>query len=699
MLCFAEGYKFAVWYRSVGGVRGNGGQTVVPPSWIEEYDEQLVWYDFGEPTPVGYTELLSLVRKIAAISLLAQRWPSPGSRHTAALALAGLLLRGGVSVRDAEQIVGLVALAAHDEEREMRIRCVGDTHAKLKACVPTTGAPTLADLLDGRVVRRVADWLQLRAPWAKEDTQATDEPDEWEPPMPFSDHPRPEFPTVALPTELQEWAEAEAEAVQVPLDLAAVIALTITAAAVSRVVVIEAKSGWVEATNLYTLTVLPPGARKSPVFKHAKQPVKLYEREMVERMDKVVASAASRRRIMEAELKAAEQDAVKLTGVNGDLASAKAYRLSRELDESKVPELPQYTVDDCTPEQLATIIAKQGGNVALLAPEGDIFATIAGQYSKTGQGFIGIFLRGHDAEDMRVSRVGRKEDRIDGAVLTVGLMAQPQILHGVMGNLQFRGRGLVGRFLYSLPMSRIGTRTLRSRSMSNDVQGRYEALIRRIYELKPLPIETDSNGEERLANLDDQPHVVGLDTDAWELLMEFHERLEPMLPETGELGYMADWASKLVGRTVRIAGVLHACTHLEQAWDVPIDAETMARAIKIGEYFLAHAKAAYGDMGSDPEVSAARLLLAWIERLKWREFTKRDLFEQTKGRFGKARDLDQGLAFLEAQGYLRTRPEPERELGRRGRKPSPKYEVNPAVFDRTPFNSANSANTANGGEP
>ena len=66
---------------------------------------------------------------------------------------------------------------------------------------------------------------------------------------------------------------------------------------------------------------------------------------------------------------------------------------------------------------------------------------------------------------------------------------------------------------------------------------------------------------------------------------------------------------------------------------------------------------------------------AWVEREQLASFSKRDAWRALRGRFGKAADLDAPLAMLVEHGHLR---EAEREpSGRRGRKPSPIYLVNP----------------------
>jgi hypothetical protein len=145
-------------------LRANGHQTIVPPSLHDETGELITWESEGEPARVTAGELRVAVAKVAACALIAWRWPD-GARHDAALALAGLLLRGGMAPHDAEHFVEAVARVAGDDEWRDRVRCVPDTAQSIAAGEAATGGPRLADLLaDGpMVVSKLREWLQLRA--------------------------------------------------------------------------------------------------------------------------------------------------------------------------------------------------------------------------------------------------------------------------------------------------------------------------------------------------------------------------------------------------------------------------------------------------------------------------------------------------------------------------------------------------------
>jgi DNA polymerase I-like protein with 3'-5' exonuclease and polymerase domains len=147
-------------------LRSTGGQTVVPPS-VHPSGEELRWEEFGEPAQVAIADLDATVRKTAAASLLAIHWPSPKSRsrQNAALGLAGGLLGAGWSVADVQRFLRAVAVAANDDEQDMRVNTADRTDKKLRAGKKVTGWGTLVKALGKQVgtalMTRLADWLKL----------------------------------------------------------------------------------------------------------------------------------------------------------------------------------------------------------------------------------------------------------------------------------------------------------------------------------------------------------------------------------------------------------------------------------------------------------------------------------------------------------------------------------------------------------
>ncbi|MBV5336486.1 MAG: bifunctional DNA primase/polymerase, partial [Deltaproteobacteria bacterium] len=174
-------------------IRSTGGQTVVPPSHyqIGGKKEKLTWDEFGSPGQITSDELRVNVSRIAAIALVADEWKS-GSRHLKALALSGVLLRGGYTQAQAESFLRAVCEAAKDDEVKDRMAALSDTSKNLANNRPATGLPSLAALLGERVVEAIQNWLSLRAPTFNESFA-------WELPLSFDKINTPEIPADLLP--------------------------------------------------------------------------------------------------------------------------------------------------------------------------------------------------------------------------------------------------------------------------------------------------------------------------------------------------------------------------------------------------------------------------------------------------------------------------------------------------------------------
>jgi hypothetical protein len=185
------------------------------------------------------------------------------------------------------------------------------------------------------------------------------------------------------------------------------------------------------------------------------------------------------------------------------------------------------------------------------------------------------------------------------------------------------------------------------------------------------------------------PHMLTISDDALEALDRFHEQIEQDLPAAGRLGDIVEWGSKLTGAVARLAGLLHLADHAGHIdpWRSPIQTSIITRAIRIGEYLVPQAKAAFAMMGMDPTVTDAQHLLRWIENKGLTEFTVRDIFEGTKGRFKKVDNLKPGVSLLAEHGFIRQRPDPPKTGP--GRPPSPTFDVNPLTRSQNSHNSHN----------
>ncbi len=524
-------------------------------------------------------------------------------------------------------------------------------------------------------------------------TMAVANETQWELPVPLGEYHVPPFPLEAFPRELCELCEfcaAVAESCQVPVDLVAMLVLTVGGAALAKTIEVHVRGDHIEPVNLFTATALPPGNRKSSVFRIVTQPLMDFEREEIERLKPIIEQSRNQREILEESLKHAQKKAAREEDAEqrADF-ERRAREYAEELSRHVDLKAPQYIGDDATPESVARLLCENGGKFALMSPEGDVFELMGGRYSGTPN--LGVYLKGHAGDDIRVNRVKleRPVQFVHRPALTMGLAVQPDVIRGLASQKGFRGRGLLGRFLYSMPESLLGYRKTITPPIEGSIRTAYSQRI-----LKALHVEPARGSDGQPV-----PHSITVDDAALDALNDFAVAVEKDLRVGGEFESMRDWAGKLVGAVCRIAGILHGLMHAcpPGLRNLQINLETMLGAIAIGEYLVPHAKAAFFEMGADPAIDLARKILRWVEEERLSAFSKRDAHMRCRGAVRKVDEMDAPLRLLMAHGFIR-----EQEVHRNGpgRKPSQSYEVNPLWLAQNAHNThnypliANSADSA-----
>ncbi len=494
------------------------------------------------------------------------------------------------------------------------------------------------------------------------------------------------FPVEALPAPLQAYTKSLAEAYQVPADLPAMLMLASASVPLAKRVQVKATEDWIEPCNLYVAVVLPPASRKSAIFKAISAPLENHEQQKSDLYSELLGDQVQKLKILEKQLKIAEKNAIDAPPEEQTIAMAEAQRLRKELPE--IPIAPRILVDDISPEKLASLLADQDGRIALMSAEGGVFDMIGGRYS-SGTPNLDVYLKSHAGDTLRVDRVGRDFEQVHSPALTIGITIQPEILRGLANKPGFRGRGLLARFLFSLPPSGIGNRKTNTPPVLPGVRASYHRIIMDLFRM----FDSDS---PRIT-LENAPGFPGepfsmttlvLDNEASRLFESFREKTERDLAPGGGFEFLGDWAGKYPGVVARIAGILHMVkgVHEQTSNIIPlrISIETMQHAIRIGEYLADHALVAFEFMGLDQNREAAAHVLSWIERKEILVFSLRDAHQDLKGRYKHRDEIASALRVLEEHGYVRGLAISDNQ--KVGRKASPKYEVNPEIH---PHNTQN----------
>ena len=245
----------------------------------------------------------------------------------------------------------------------------------------------------------------------------------WKPPIPIAHGDLPEFPVDALSPWIRDYVHALATSTQTPTDLAAMLAMSAVAITCARRIDVRIKPDYREPLNIYTMTAMPPGSRKSAVFTHVMRPIV-----------------------------AAEQ---RLVGAADDNNGC----------------TPRLMTDDASPAALATLLAEQRERIAVVSAEGGVFRRIADRQSPIS---LELYLKGHVGDSLCLDRKNRKPEYVVRPSLTIALAVQPEVIRSLARTPSFGGRGLLGRFFYALPPSLIGFRVIDAPPVPTSVFSAYQ---------------------------------------------------------------------------------------------------------------------------------------------------------------------------------------------------------------------------------
>ncbi len=460
-----------------------------------------------------------------------------------------------------------------------------------------------------------------------------------------------------LPGWAGDYAQALATATETPPELAAGMILVTCATASARRLQVRVKPGYFEPCNLWAVVALAPGNRKSAVQSAATAPLVTWERDRADILAPEIKSISSERKTLEARAKEVRNSAAKTQDANHAKELAReAADLEAELPD--IPALPQIWTSDATPERLGVLLAEQGECMAWLSSEGGVFDLLQGRYS-SGVPNLDLVLKAHSGDSERVDRAGRPPVFLRYPRLSIGLSPQPDVLRGLAAKPGFRGRGLLGRFLYLLPSSPLGYRTLQSKPVPEMICSTYAAGV---HAMLNWEVATDEYGNER-------PHVLTLSDDALNEWQAFALAIEKQMRPGQIFEHCTDWAGKAPGAAARVAGVLHGIKHAHgKPWQTPIPLETISDALEIMAVVIRHSLATLEMMGSDPSIAAARQVWEWLKRGRHVRCSVRDAFNALRSNFPRVSKLREALDALEERGYIEV-IEPLRDGP--GRPPSP----------------------------
>jgi len=135
-------------------LRGDGAQTMIPPSIHPCGSELHVNQVNASEEPVQHADLLRSVALLAASAELMQNW-TMGQRHSLALGFSGVCLKAGIEPNLILHIIQHICIHTHDTEEKDRLNAIRTSVGKPKETI--AGFSLLREILGNDTAKRICD--------------------------------------------------------------------------------------------------------------------------------------------------------------------------------------------------------------------------------------------------------------------------------------------------------------------------------------------------------------------------------------------------------------------------------------------------------------------------------------------------------------------------------------------------------------
>jgi hypothetical protein len=280
---------------------------------------------------------------------------------------------------------------------------------------------------------------------------------------------------------------------------------------------------------------------------------------------------------MEAVIKAASSVAAKdVKGLATELAVAKfelkalSRRTSTTADEFKkalereraaelaMREIPSPFFSDSTSESLLEVARLNRGPFLVATDESKFLKVIGGQYARGGEGDTAFLNASYDGSAYNRSRVTSGMYMLPEVISSLCLFVQPDTLSGY-ANTSTDESGFLPRFLFALPPSSVGFRSLDGKTIPAAVNEAWNKVLQRI------GFDFFSIYWDRTKNAEDYGPWVGLplSDEARALVHAYAREVEHKMRPGGVFAPIEAWANKQPSRLTRVAAAIALIRHAE----------------------------------------------------------------------------------------------------------------------------------------
>jgi len=431
------------------------------------------------------------------------------------------------------------------------------------------------------------------------------------------------------------------------------MALAVIATVLSGRVSLKVKDDLWDQPQLYTVAFLETGNGKSISMNPLLDPLDKWEKHLVQlakdKNKRVKRGNETIRRKIKLLEKKFESSIKKQANPDFDAHIAEINSLRANLQP--IMSLPEVYNSDPTMEAIAVCMANNGGITSVLCDEATILDNITGRHGKDVS--IDVLLQGYSGSRLKVARKNSPRIDVDRARLCIGISTQPCTLDKLISHQELDNRGLMARFLKSIPKSIVGRRSFESRPIDQSLSVQYS---QKLLNLSSIPLDGVA--------LEYSP-------EAFEIYKSMFKEFEKTLMPSGANRDIKAWGVRAMSHLNRIAISYHMVSTPEPHKDSQISKNTLLRAYKTLEYFIEveHVIAQKRLKGKTIDKYVADR----IANLGKSVFSLREIHRASRHTVGTVDDLSKVLGRLASTGRIRRLPQRPRKNGR----PQTYFEVRP----------------------
>lgn len=414
-----------------------------------------------------------------------------------------------------------------------------------------------------------------------------------------------EYPIDALGPVLAAATAATVDHARVPVSIAAQSCLAATSLAVQAHFDVELPTGQVRPSTLHLVSVAESGERKSTSDDHMMAPIWAYQ----DFLEGFHAETKAKSAIEQSAWDEAKKATTQRLKNSGREALEEGYRELGARPEGPID--PVIVIRGGTTQALLKRFLTSRPSLGLMSDEGGSWLGGYGMTEDNRLMTIATLSDFWDGKTVQANTVGEGFTALRGCRLAFHLMIQPVLAGRLLGNAEAQGQGFLSRLLVAAPESLAGSRFVDPASRQSP---EHAAAVDRFRERLAAIVNAKLPVIENTRVL--QPTVVKFSEQARLMWWAFYNAIEARVGPDGDLMQVKGFVGKLPEQAARIAVNIAA---FEQGVRLrELDAPTLARGIRLAEFYLSEAVRLFGQPEVDQTLLDAQLLSDWL-REKWTE--------------------------------------------------------------------------------